>query len=155
MRWLHTIAGSLLAVLVWVGFQSGSAQTIRSTLELKPLTDADFRKYPEAQVRLGQLLFYDRVLSGTYRVSCATCHNHDRASSNGFLLPGRKALEGEVMNDRRGDDVGDRRTPCDVHHRLVADDFRDPHRAGRVGPCGLHRAEVRAGADGDDRAPKF
>lgn len=41
----------------------------------------------EAEMQLGRLLFYDRVLSGTYRVSCATCHHHDRASSNGFATP--------------------------------------------------------------------
>ena len=46
--------------------------------------DGDYRTAPEAMLKLGQLLFYDRVLSGTYRVSCATCHNPDRASSNGF-----------------------------------------------------------------------
>lgn len=56
----------------------------------KPLTGEDFRSYPEAQVKLGQLLFYDRILSGTYRVSCATCHNHDRASSNGVRLDGKE-----------------------------------------------------------------
>jgi len=56
----------------------------------RPLTDDDFRTYPEAQVKLGQLLFYDRILSGTYRVSCATCHNHDRASSNGARLDGKE-----------------------------------------------------------------
>ncbi|MEM1317501.1 MAG: cytochrome c peroxidase, partial [Pseudomonadota bacterium] len=46
-----------------------------------------FMAVDEAEAQLGQLLFYDRVLSGTYRVSCATCHNHDRASSNGFAAP--------------------------------------------------------------------
>ncbi len=48
--------------------------------------DSDYRRYSQAQIELGRLLFYDRVLSGTYRVACATCHNHDRGSSNGFLL---------------------------------------------------------------------
>ncbi len=62
----------------------------------KPLTDEDFRSYPEAQVKLGQLLFYDRILSGTYRVSCATCHNHDRASSNGARLDGKEDERDEL-----------------------------------------------------------
>lgn len=52
-----------------------------------PVTDSDYRTYSPQLVKLGQKLFYDRVLSGTYRVSCGTCHNHDRASSNGFPLP--------------------------------------------------------------------
>lgn len=62
-----------------------------------PLTDADFRSYETARVKLGQLLFYDRVLSGSYRVSCATCHNHDRASSNGVLLKGTQAPKGDEL----------------------------------------------------------
>jgi cytochrome c peroxidase len=49
-----------------------------------PVTEADYRPASQPMVQLGQLLFYDRVLSGTYRVSCATCHNPDRAGSNGF-----------------------------------------------------------------------
>ncbi len=52
----------------------------------RAVEESDYRPANEAQSRLGQLLFYDRVLSGTFRVSCASCHNHDRASSNGFLL---------------------------------------------------------------------
>ena len=55
--------------------------------------DSDFRDATQEQIKLGQLLFYDRVLSGTYRVSCATCHHHDRASSNGFLLDGAEEPE--------------------------------------------------------------
>jgi len=51
----------------------------------QPVSDADFRQHPDGLRKLGQMLFYDRILSGTYRVSCATCHNPDRASSNGFL----------------------------------------------------------------------
>lgn len=51
------------------------------------VTDSVYRSYSDAKVKLGQKLFYDRALSGTYRVSCATCHNHDRAGSNGVPLP--------------------------------------------------------------------
>lgn len=60
-----------------------------------PIQDNDYRSYSQPLVKLGQLLFYDRVLSGTYRVSCATCHNPDRASSNGF------------RTDRKADEEGD------------------------------------------------
>ncbi len=63
----------------------------------KPPSAADYRDYPSVQVKLGQLLFYDRVLSGTFRVSCATCHNHDRASSNGFRLDGKKSHEEDAL----------------------------------------------------------
>ena len=58
----------------------------------QPASDQDFRTYPAELVQLGQLLFYDRVLSGGRTVSCGTCHNHDNASSNGVSLG---ALESE------------------------------------------------------------
>ena len=62
-----------------------------------PVGDDDFRSYPKAQIELGQKLFYDRVLSGTYRVSCATCHNHDRASSNGVRIDGKEDAEPDSL----------------------------------------------------------
>jgi len=77
----------------WLGFLN---PTQSSELPI-PLTDADFNTYSAAQIKLGQLLFYDRILSGSYRVSCATCHNHDRGSSNGFLLPGAEKREGDTL----------------------------------------------------------
>ncbi len=63
----------------------------------KPVQEQDFRQYTPQMVKLGQLLFYDRVLSGTYRVSCATCHHPDRASSNGFRT--------DQGVDQKGDDL--------------------------------------------------
>ena len=51
-----------------------------------PIDQAGYETHDEAKVELGRLLFYDRVLSGDYRVSCASCHHHRQASSNGFLL---------------------------------------------------------------------
>lgn len=38
------------------------------------------------RARLGQLLFYDKILSGNRNISCATCHSHDFASSDGLSL---------------------------------------------------------------------
>ena len=63
----------------------------------KPVTDDDFRTYREAEIKLGRLLFYDRVLSGTYRVSCATCHNPDRAGSNGFRIDRKEDPENDTL----------------------------------------------------------
>ena len=63
----------------------------------QPVTDADYRAASPPMVRLGQLLFYDRVLSGTYRVSCATCHNPDRAGSNGFRTDAKPEEEGDDL----------------------------------------------------------
>ena len=46
----------------------------------------DFIAVDEAQARLGQLLFYDPVLSGNRNISCGTCHHHDHGSGDGLSL---------------------------------------------------------------------
>lgn len=67
-------------------------------LELpKPAVDGDYRSASPELVKLGQMFFYDRVLSGTYRVSCATCHNPDRAGSNGFRTDAKPDEEGDEL----------------------------------------------------------
>jgi cytochrome c peroxidase len=38
------------------------------------------------QARIGQLLFYDKVLSGNKNISCGTCHHHDHAGGDGLSL---------------------------------------------------------------------
>ncbi|MBT8455798.1 MAG: methylamine utilization protein MauG [Alphaproteobacteria bacterium] len=52
----------------------------------KPLTDADFRPVDSDQARIGQLLFYDKILSGNRNISCGTCHHHDHAGGDGLSL---------------------------------------------------------------------
>ena len=52
----------------------------------KPLTDADFMAVDPAEARLGQLLFFDPILSGNRTVSCATCHHPRFATSDGLSL---------------------------------------------------------------------
>jgi len=51
-----------------------------------PITDADFIAVNEDQARLGQLLFYDPVLSGNRNIACATCHHPRFATSDGLSL---------------------------------------------------------------------
>ncbi len=57
---------------------------------------AGFPKAPEtveyhpttgSRVKLGQLLFYDKILSGNRNIACATCHHHNQASADGLSLP--------------------------------------------------------------------
>ena len=38
------------------------------------------------QARIGQLLFYDKILSGNRNISCGTCHHHDFAGTDGLSL---------------------------------------------------------------------
>jgi len=51
-----------------------------------PGADAEFPPVNMAEVRLGQLLFYDPILSGSKSLSCATCHHPRFATSDGLSL---------------------------------------------------------------------
>ena len=51
-----------------------------------PLTDADFRPVDPAEAELGQLLFYDPVISGNRNISCATCHHPRLGTGDGLSL---------------------------------------------------------------------
>ncbi len=46
----------------------------------------DYIPADPAQARLGQLLFYDKILSGNQNISCGTCHHHDHAGGDGLSL---------------------------------------------------------------------
>lgn len=52
----------------------------------QPLREADFRSPDPALVRIGQLLFFDPILSGNKDTSCATCHHPRHASGDGVSL---------------------------------------------------------------------
>ena len=51
-----------------------------------PLTDGDFRPVDPDEAALGQLLFYDPVLSGGRDVACATCHHPRFGTADGLSL---------------------------------------------------------------------
>lgn len=51
-----------------------------------PATDADYAPVSQTEARLGQLLFYDPILSGNRNISCATCHHPRFATSDGLSL---------------------------------------------------------------------
>ncbi|MBP0482297.1 cytochrome-c peroxidase [Sagittula salina] len=50
------------------------------------MTAGDFLPVEAAQTRLGQLLFYDKILSGNLNISCATCHHHSLNGTDGVSL---------------------------------------------------------------------
>ena len=52
----------------------------------KPLKDADFRPHSEAEIALGQLLFWDAELSGNRNISCGTCHHPRFGTGDGVSL---------------------------------------------------------------------
>ena len=50
------------------------------------VTDEDYRPVDQAEAKLGQLLFYDRILSGNRNIACATCHHPRFATGDGLSL---------------------------------------------------------------------
>ncbi|NIY72998.1 cytochrome-c peroxidase [Marivivens donghaensis] len=52
-----------------------------------PVIDSDFAPVNMDEAALGQLLFYDPVLSGNREVSCATCHHPKHGTGDGLSLP--------------------------------------------------------------------
>lgn len=46
----------------------------------------DFIKFDQQQAAIGQLLFYDRILSGNKNIACSTCHHPDFGTGDGLAL---------------------------------------------------------------------
>ena len=71
------------------------------------LTKDDFIAFDAKQVRLGQLLFYDKILSGNRNISCGTCHHHDLGGTDGLSLGIGEG--GDGLGPKRTAGVGDNR----------------------------------------------
>lgn len=54
--------------------------------QAETMTAADFIDFDPMQAKLGQLLFYDKVLSGNENISCGTCHHHSLDGTDGLSL---------------------------------------------------------------------
>lgn len=52
----------------------------------KPASNEDYRKVDLREAELGQLLFYDPILSGNKEVACATCHHPRLGTADGLSL---------------------------------------------------------------------
>jgi Cytochrome c peroxidase len=75
-----------------------------------PVTDADYLPVTRAEAGLGQLLFFDPILSGNDNISCSTCHHPRLGTSDGLSLgmgeggiglgPDRVADPANVPEDR-------------------------------------------------------
>lgn len=50
------------------------------------LGSESFLEFDKQKAEIGQLLFYDPILSGNRNISCGTCHNHELGSSDGLSL---------------------------------------------------------------------
>ena len=51
-----------------------------------PVTDSAYAVVNLQEAQLGQLLFYDPILSGNREVACATCHHPKLGTADGVSL---------------------------------------------------------------------
>ena len=51
-----------------------------------PISAADFHSADFKKAEIGQLLFYDKILSGNRNIACVTCHHPKFGSSDGLSL---------------------------------------------------------------------
>jgi cytochrome c peroxidase len=77
---LAAIFGSVACAVIAIGLVSGIASTDRDSLREKyhRPTKIPYPKdnpYSEAKLKLGRMLFFDPILSGSGSRSCASCHN--------------------------------------------------------------------------------
>ena len=76
-----------LILIPSLGSSQNESYSVNSQLIQNLLLDErDFHTFDENQARLGQLLFYDPILSGNRNISCGTCHHHNLNSSDGLSL---------------------------------------------------------------------
>ena len=73
----------------------------------RPLSPDDFIAVDPAQAKLGQLLFYDRILSGNRNIACSTCHHPDLGTGDGLSLGIGEG--GDGLGQHRTAGVGDDR----------------------------------------------
>ncbi|MDZ7824611.1 MAG: cytochrome c peroxidase [Ahrensia sp.] len=76
----------------------------------KPATNADYVALNQKEVEIGQLLFWDPILSGNKNISCGTCHHPKFGTGDGVSLsmgegglglgPKRLPVEGNVPEQR-------------------------------------------------------
>ncbi|RVU84592.1 methylamine utilization protein MauG [Leucothrix sargassi] len=74
------------AIVLITCFAKGSLAADTNTALPQPLNDNDFRPVNINAAKLGQQLFYDKILSGNQNIACSTCHHHDLASADGLSL---------------------------------------------------------------------
>lgn len=73
----------------------------------RPLGPDDFIAVDRAQAELGQLLFYDPILSGNRNIACSTCHHPDLGTGDGLSLGIGEG--GKGLGPERTAGIGDER----------------------------------------------
>ena len=104
-----------------------------------PLTDEDFHPpVGEAKIELGRQLFFDKILSGSFNISCATCHHPFAGTGDGLSLSVGEGARGTgIMRDTgAGIDAIRERVPRNAPalFNLGAHEFEVLFHDGRVAP---------------------
>ena len=106
-----------------------------------PLGNPDFHdngRPDEARVQLGKLLFFDKILSGSFNIACATCHHPFAGTGDGLSLSvGEGAVGTGVTRDTgSGPDAIRERVPRNAPalFNLGAREFTTLFHDGRVEP---------------------
>ncbi len=99
-------------------------------------TNADYKKVSPIQAKLGQLLFFDPILSGNKNIACATCHHPKFGTSDGVSLTIGEGGKG-LGPDRRyvfGDNAPEQRIGRHAPNlfNLGASEFRTLFHDGRL-----------------------
>ena len=118
----------ILALLGWLVPSPGLAldrdalEELRAVIDDQGLLPIESEDRPDALVRLGQALFFDRELSGNRDVSCATCHHPSLATGDGLAVSIGTGGAGLGPDRSLGDDrdLIPRNAP-DVFNRGAAD----------------------------------
>ncbi|MEO1239674.1 MAG: cytochrome c peroxidase [Pseudomonadota bacterium] len=71
---------TVFSVTLWVGVPAWANDLS------EPVDPDDFIAADLSKAKIGQLLFYDKILSGNRNISCGTCHHHDLAGTDGLSL---------------------------------------------------------------------
>lgn len=124
-----------------------------------PTTNANFydNGAPDPQkVELGQLLFFDKILSGNQNISCATCHHPFGFTGDGLALPIGEGGEGFGVTRTTGFELAavHERVPRNAPHifNLGAREFTRMFHDGRVEVDLTHPSGFRSPA-GDNLPP--
>ena len=104
-----------------------------------PLSDEDFHPPAgETKVELGRQLFFDKILSGSFNISCATCHHPFAGTGDGLSLSVGEGARGTgILRDTgAGIDAIRERVPRNAPalFNLGAREFDTLFHDGRVSP---------------------
>ena len=118
-------------------FLAQAAQEIPLPNNRSAVTDNDFYPAPSsAEVALGKVLFFDKIISGNNNISCATCHHPLASTGDGLALSigeGGKGL-GVSRDTGIGGDAVEMRVPRNAPHlfNLGAKEYVFMFHDGRV-----------------------